>query len=171
MVLTVETRECPNTHVQAEHLMAMNSCVFEDITAACPTPLAGHPTFNGSSDSFGRNMGLTSPARPRQRGHVDTLVPSISPVPLLLSRSVSPQTVQQLTHRRPGDIRIGRYLVFLRRFRSRPTPSVLSESLGRNTGWNVADTTSAVYTSLLAVLTHSGILSSSVQSNRVPPFQ
>ena len=63
MVWTMEAHECPNTHVQAERLMAISGHVFEDMMASFLSTwfcneslLAGCPTFSGSSDSFGGNM-------------------------------------------------------------------------------------------------------------------
>ena len=95
MVLTMETRECPNTHVQAERLMAISGRVCEDMTATYNPPdivqslMAGHPTFSGSSDSLGGNM-----CRPQQR---DLAAWSRGHSLVSLSSSVSPLESKRFT--------------------------------------------------------------------------
>ena len=104
MVLTIEAHKCPNTHVQAEHLMAMSCRVFEDMT-----PPILHPTLSGSSGSFGGNMESTSLARPQQRGHEDTLwSPQFFSAATHESKrfTADSATADPGDYRRPGGVRI-----------------------------------------------------------------
>ena len=159
MELAIEARGCPNTHVQGEHILAMDGRVFEGITAAYPTPPACRTILvldvamvlwwavSGSARSCAHRRGLRSVATWTLSG-----ILNLSSAATLGSNRFTAEspTVDPGDHWRPKGVRVRRCIVFLGRFRSRPTPSVLSECFGRNMGWNVAGTTSVVYTHTLA---------------------
>ena len=162
IVLAIEGREGPSTQGRTEHLMEVRRHHFADKMATCrPLHEAGEApgkinlTSSGPSDSFGRDTvcGI-SPARPQQRGHADTSwYPKFSSAATLESKRFNADSAAADPSDRPrhGDVRIGEPGDPTLRFSSRLL-FVRREAL---------------YTSVLAMLTHPSILSSSVQSSRI----